>query len=239
MHQLNLAKIIEIYSNLGRKEPSPRFQARFSLEGFGLDFRYPNTSNFRPSPVVKRAACDSHPNFQNSNPRTSLNFSYQLEIELGVCRYEFSPQFIEDWKKLEAKLHCLTWVRVRASIRRPNCLKRGWFCSKFQPRFAPIDTSFEGGRMGGVLQLWVVEIGCQIELWSRVNGGGEEEKGTSSRERKRETIGLSRVRRKKERGSRAIYQNAPPLLYSFVPSWFIFDTANLIRNPNSKPKSII
>ena len=30
MHQLNLAKIIEINSNLGGKEPSPRFQARDS-----------------------------------------------------------------------------------------------------------------------------------------------------------------------------------------------------------------
>jgi len=33
MHQPNLAKIIEINSNLGGKEPSPRFQVRRSIEG--------------------------------------------------------------------------------------------------------------------------------------------------------------------------------------------------------------
>jgi len=38
MHQLNLAKIIEINSNLGGKEPSPQFQARVSFERLGLTY---------------------------------------------------------------------------------------------------------------------------------------------------------------------------------------------------------
>ena len=90
MDQLNLAKIIEIYSNLEGKEPSPEFQARVSSECFGLNFRCLNASNFRPCLVVKWAARNSHPNYQNSNPRTSLNFGYQLEIELGVCKQQIS-----------------------------------------------------------------------------------------------------------------------------------------------------
>jgi len=33
MHQINLAKIIEINSNLGVRKSPPRFQARCSIEG--------------------------------------------------------------------------------------------------------------------------------------------------------------------------------------------------------------
>ena len=33
MHQLNLAKVVEINSNLGVRKSTPRFQARCSIEG--------------------------------------------------------------------------------------------------------------------------------------------------------------------------------------------------------------
>ena len=55
--------------------------------------------------------------------------------------------------------------------------------SENRPRFTRIDTSLEGDLMGGFLQLLVAKIGSQFELWSRVNGGGEEEEDTSTRER--------------------------------------------------------
>ena len=38
MHLLHLVKFIEISSNLGGKEPSPRFRARDSFNGLWLDF---------------------------------------------------------------------------------------------------------------------------------------------------------------------------------------------------------
>jgi len=66
MHELNLAKIIKINSNLGGKEPSPWNQARGSIHGSGLDFRGSNncTSSALTYPRSNRTKIVS----KNSNP---------------------------------------------------------------------------------------------------------------------------------------------------------------------------
>ena len=93
--------------------------------------------------------------------------------------------------------------------------------------------------MGGVLQLWVAKIGSQLELGGCVNGGGEE--GSRVRE-ERECIvgeGGSQQHVKEEGGVARNVQNNPLSLYFCVSGLFIFNAASLVRNPNSKPKSII
>jgi len=61
-------------------------------------------------------------------------------------------------------------------------------------------------------------------------------KKTGSRERKRDCRGVTGRWRKKGGHARV-----PPYSLSFIfsPGLYIFDTASLIHDPNSKPKSIV
>ena len=73
-------------------------------------------------------------------------------------------------------------------------------------------------------------------LWGVYGGEREEEEGEQMRERDVGVLGECRDREEKgkeKRGLRAMTKMPIPLFF-FVPNCFIFDTASLIRNPNSK-----
>ena len=66
--------------------------------------------------------------------------------------------------------------------------------------------------------------------------GGDERRKKKSREEREKECQEGRGGHEREEKERAMTKM--PLLF-FIPNCFIIDTASLIRNPNSKPKSII
>ena len=79
-----------------------------------------------------------------------------------------------------------------------------------------------------------VEIRLKFELEGCANGGGEEEEDEPERERGNVMKwggGVESGKRKKKGGSRAMTK-IPSLTLLFVLSLVIFDTANLLHNPN-------
>jgi len=77
----------------------------------------------------------------------------------------------------------------------------------------------------------------EFELFWCVYGEDERRKKKSREERERGCQDGGHDREEKEKGGCAQSLNCPSLF--FIPNYFIIDTASLIRNPNSKPKSII
>ena len=74
----------------------------------------------------------------------------------------------------------------------------------------------------------------EFELFWCVYGRDRRMEKKNRKERERGSGGMSRAGRGEIRG---VCKMPFPLF--FAPSWFIFDTASLIRNSYSKPKSII
>ena len=138
------------------------------------------------------------------------------------------------FKQLRVGVHGHTWGTRSSSNSAPE---RGWFIWVSTQIHTKWVASLEVRSSGGILWLKVAKILCKL----RLRGAGMEEMRGGrrwSRERRwMSWIGGSRASREKRGVSRANYQNTPPSLYFCVPSLCIFNTASLIRNPNSKPKS--
>ena len=121
----------------------------------------------------------------------------------------------------------------------PEMPKMWWVHPKPCPDSRQIVTRLWGRPNGLVLQVGVAKI-CSNS--SSCGASMVEIRGGRRRaERGERDVGSGGFRGQLEEKTRchAYLLKCPSITLFFVPSLFIFDTASLIRNPNSKPKSII